>query len=89
MLSYDEPTSRYATPFPDIAERVLREAIMAQLIVLGYPELVGFGFDDATPGRAEPVTFPVATHHAPTVVLSGHDPDQVRAHVVGMDGGRS
>ena len=45
--------------------------------------------DDATPGRAEPVTFPVATHHAPTVVLSGHDPDQVRAHVVGMDGGRS
>ncbi len=45
--------------------------------------------DDATPGRAEPVTFPVAAHHAPTVVLSGHDPDQVRAHVVGMDGGRS
>jgi hypothetical protein len=53
------------------------------------PELVGFGFDDATPGRAEPVTFPVATRHAPTVVLSGHDPDQMRPHVVGMDGGWS
>jgi NADPH-dependent 2,4-dienoyl-CoA reductase/sulfur reductase-like enzyme len=44
--------------------------------------------DDATPGRAEPVTFPVAAHHAPTVVLSGHDPDQLGARVVGMDGGR-
>jgi hypothetical protein len=47
------------------------------------------GPDGAVPEGPQPVNFPVAAHHTPTVVMSGHDPDQVRAQVIGFDGGRS
>jgi NADPH-dependent 2,4-dienoyl-CoA reductase/sulfur reductase-like enzyme len=47
------------------------------------------GADGAAPAAPQPVGFPTATHHTPTVVMSGHDPDQVRAQVIGFAGGRT
>jgi NADPH-dependent 2,4-dienoyl-CoA reductase/sulfur reductase-like enzyme len=44
--------------------------------------------DGGAPSPPEPVTFPAAAHHTPTVVMSGHDPDQMRARVLELDGGR-
>jgi len=38
--------------------------------------------DGPTPDGPVPPDFPTAHTHAPTVVLSGHDPDQLRARVV-------
>jgi 3-phenylpropionate/trans-cinnamate dioxygenase ferredoxin reductase subunit len=43
--------------------------------------------DDKTPGPPQPVSFPAVAHHSPTVVLSGHDPDQARARVLDTVGG--
>ena len=36
----------------------------------------------AAPAEPQPVVFPTAAHHTPTVVMSGHDPDQSRAQVI-------
>jgi NADPH-dependent 2,4-dienoyl-CoA reductase/sulfur reductase-like enzyme len=44
--------------------------------------------DGGPPASPKPVAFPAAAHHTPTVVMSGHDPDQVRARVLELDGGR-
>jgi hypothetical protein len=43
--------------------------------------------DGPTPDGPVPVRFPAAHSYSPTVVLSGHSPDQLRAQVVGADGG--
>ena len=43
--------------------------------------------DETTPGPPQPVSFPAGAHHSPTVVLSGHDPDQARARVLDTVGG--
>jgi NADPH-dependent 2,4-dienoyl-CoA reductase/sulfur reductase-like enzyme len=43
--------------------------------------------DGPTPDGPIPVHFPEGHDHSPTVVLSGHAPDQLRAQVVGADRG--
>jgi 3-phenylpropionate/trans-cinnamate dioxygenase ferredoxin reductase component len=43
--------------------------------------------DGPTPDGPVPVRFPAALTYSPTVVLSGHAPDQLRAQVVVADGG--
>ncbi len=42
--------------------------------------------DGPTPDGPVPAGFPVVHHHVPTVVLSGHQPDQLRAALATTDG---
>jgi NADPH-dependent 2,4-dienoyl-CoA reductase/sulfur reductase-like enzyme len=59
------------------------------LIENGAPLPSGLhALDGPTPDGPVPPEFPEVHSHTPTVVLSGHDPDQMRARIVGIEDAR-
>jgi len=86
VLCYDEPDSPYCGPFPEIGDRVLREAITARLASLGFPRvcmkktqrliLDGLLADDGQRGRNPVDCLSSATHGV------AHHPNDPQGHGV-------